>query len=61
VEEALRLGGSMVHHHGIGKYRTAWSREEHGSAYPLLEGLKRTFDPKGIMNRGTIFALEEGL
>ncbi len=22
VEEALRLGGSMVHHHGIGKYRT---------------------------------------
>ena len=24
VEEALRLGGSMVHHHGIGKYRTAW-------------------------------------
>lgn len=61
VEEALRLGGSMVHHHGIGKYRTAWTREEHGSAYPLLEGLKRAFDPKGIMNRGTIFALEEGL
>ena len=24
VEEALRLGGSMVHHHGIGKYRTPW-------------------------------------
>ena len=22
VEEALRVGGSMVHHHGIGKYRT---------------------------------------
>ena len=21
VEEALRAGGSMVHHHGIGKYR----------------------------------------
>ena len=55
VEEALRLGGSMVHHHGIGKYRTPWTLEEHGSAYPLLEGLKREFDPNGIMNRGTIY------
>ncbi|MEO5834718.1 MAG: FAD-binding oxidoreductase, partial [Nakamurella sp.] len=32
VEEALRVGGSMVHHHGVGKYRTPWVREEHGSA-----------------------------
>lgn len=58
VEEALRLGGSMVHHHGIGKYRTPWTREEHGSAYPILEGLKRQFDPNGIMNAGTIYPLE---
>ena len=36
VEEALRLGGSMVHHHGIGKYRTPWTHEEHGTADPLL-------------------------
>jgi alkyldihydroxyacetonephosphate synthase len=59
VEEALRLGGSMVHHHGIGKYRTAWTREEHGSAYHLLEVLKRGFDPNSIMNAGTIFPLEQ--
>lgn len=58
VEEALRLGGSMVHHHGIGKYRTPWTRQEHGTAYPLLEGLKRVFDPNGIMNAGTVFPLE---
>jgi alkyldihydroxyacetonephosphate synthase len=45
----------MVHHHGIGKYRTPWTREEHGSAYHLLEVLKRGFDPNGIMNAGTIF------
>lgn len=55
VEEALRLGGSMVHHHGIGKYRTPWTLEEHGTAYPMLETLKRGFDPNGIMNHGTIF------
>ncbi|HTX27815.1 MAG TPA: FAD-binding oxidoreductase [Streptosporangiaceae bacterium] len=58
VEEALRLGGSMVHHHGIGKYRTAWVRQEHGSAYYLLSTLKQAFDPHGVMNAGTIFPIE---
>ena len=57
VEEALRVGGSMVHHHGIGKYRTEWTEEEHGSAYPILAGLKQAFDPRGTMNAGTIFPL----
>jgi alkyldihydroxyacetonephosphate synthase len=59
VEESLRLGGSMVHHHGVGKYRTPWVHEEHGSAYFILEGLKRAFDPAGIMNAGTIYPLDE--
>jgi alkyldihydroxyacetonephosphate synthase len=60
VEEALRMGGSMVHHHGIGKYRTPWVREEHGSAFYLLSTLKHAFDPSGVMNAGTIFPLEPG-
>jgi alkyldihydroxyacetonephosphate synthase len=55
VEEALRVGGSMVHHHGIGKYRAAWTAQEHGTAYPLLTRLKSALDPNGTMNRGTIF------
>jgi alkyldihydroxyacetonephosphate synthase len=58
VEEALRLGGSMVHHHGIGKYRTPWVKQEHGSAYYLLSTLKQAFDPRGVMNAGTIIPLE---
>ena len=58
VTETLRLGGSMVHHHGIGKYRTPWVRHEHGSAYYLLSTLKHAFDPEGVMNAGTIFPLE---
>ncbi|HXO24947.1 MAG TPA: FAD-binding oxidoreductase [Streptosporangiaceae bacterium] len=58
VTEALRLGGSMVHHHGIGKYRTPWVMAEHGSAYYLLSTLKHAFDPRGVMNAGTIFPLE---
>jgi alkyldihydroxyacetonephosphate synthase len=58
VEEALKAGGSMVHHHGIGKYRTPWVRQEHGSAYYLLSTLKHAFDPNGVMNAGTIIPLE---
>jgi alkyldihydroxyacetonephosphate synthase len=55
VEEALRHGGSMVHHHGIGKYRTHWTEQEHGSAYYMLRRLKDAFDPNGVMNAGTIY------
>ena len=58
VEEAMRYGGSMVHHHGIGKARAMYTKREHDSAYTLLEGLKKQFDPNDIMNRGTIFYSE---
>ena len=58
VEEALRVGGSMVHHHGVGKHRTPWIREEHGSSYALLAGLKRAFDPHNVMNPGSVFPVD---
>ncbi len=61
VEETLRLGGSMCHHHGIGKYRSEWTTAEHGSAYYMLEKLKTAFDPNGIMNWGAIYPQEEGM
>jgi alkyldihydroxyacetonephosphate synthase len=53
-EETLRFGGSIVHHHGIGKARAPWVREEYGTSYPMLEALKHAFDPNGVMNIGTI-------
>lgn len=61
VEETLKMGGSMCHHHGIGKYRNEWAKEEHGSAFYMLEKLKEVFDPNGIMNYGTIFPQEEAI
>ena len=48
----------MVHHHGVGKYRTPWVQEEHGSAYQLLAGLKRAFDPHNVMNPGSVYPLD---
>jgi len=53
-EETLKRGGSIVHHHGIGKARTPWVKEEYGSSYYILETLKHAYDPHGIMNKGTI-------
>ena len=61
VEETLKAGGSMCHHHGIGKYRSEWTKDEHGSAYYMLDKLKQAFDPNGIMNYGTIFPQEDGM
>lgn len=59
-EETLRHGGSIVHHHGVGKHRTAWIEAEHGSAWPVLRRLKDAFDPNGVMNAGTLWPLDGG-
>ncbi|NDI79070.1 FAD-binding protein [Psychrilyobacter piezotolerans] len=61
IEETLKLGGSMCHHHGIGKYRSQWAKDEHLSAFYMLEKLKDVFDPKGIMNYGTIYPKADGI
>jgi len=56
MEETLKRGGSIAHHHGAGKYRTPWMPQEHGSSYPLLRQLKRALDPNGILNKGVLLA-----
>ncbi|MDR1953443.1 MAG: FAD-binding oxidoreductase [Clostridiales Family XIII bacterium] len=52
MEETLKYGGSICHHHGVGKYRTPYMPAEHGTSYPMMETLKKAFDPKNIMNTG---------
>ena len=58
VEETIKRGGSMRHHHGVGKHRTPWVKQEYGSSYYILEQLKKAYDPNGIMNAGTIYPLD---
>lgn len=54
-EEVLkRPTGGVVHHHGMGKERVIFADREHGSSYSLIKDLKATFDPNGIMNKGTL-------
>jgi FAD/FMN-containing dehydrogenase len=54
MEETLKRGGSIAHHHGSGKYRTRWMPKEHGSSYSLLRKLKVALDPNRILNKGVL-------
>lgn len=56
-QETLRFGGSIVHHHGIGKARAKWVHEEYGSSFFMLDTVKKAFDPHGVMNMGTIIPI----
>jgi alkyldihydroxyacetonephosphate synthase len=50
----LAHGGALSHHHGIGLHRGRFMEEALGSAFPTLVALKRTLDPKGILNPGKL-------
>ena len=54
MEATLAAGGSISHHHGIGRMRVPWIARELGSAYPVLQALKRALDPDGLMNPGVL-------
>ncbi len=56
-EETVRFGGSIAHHHGLGKARAHYVYEEYGSSFYMLDTLKKAFDPNGIMNMGTLIPL----
>jgi alkyldihydroxyacetonephosphate synthase len=52
----IDAGGNLSHHHGIGLDHAPYLREALGDeAWRLLREVKRTLDPKGIMNPGTMF------
>lgn len=58
VEETLKHQGSISHHHGIGKARAPYIKQEYGSSYPLLKKLFLCFDPQNTMNAGNIIPLQ---
>jgi alkyldihydroxyacetonephosphate synthase len=55
TDAILAAGGTLTHHHGIGRDHAPWLREEMGPlGVESLEALKHTFDPTGIMNPGVL-------
>ena len=53
---ALSLGGTITGEHGVGLAKRAYLKQQLGEgSYRLLEMVKRTLDPEGILNPGKIF------
>ena len=54
TREVLALGGALSHHHGVGHNRARFVPEALGSAFSVLQDVKRLLDPLNIMNPGVL-------
>lgn len=53
LDTFLEFGGTLSHHHGIGRAFSSWLPQEIGNeGVKLLKNIKKTLDPMGIMNPG---------
>ena len=50
VRAAMQNGGVINDHHGIGLKLSRLMKEQYGPAMQVMEGLKKSLDPNGIMN-----------
>ncbi len=58
VQRALRLGGTCTGEHGIGLHKMGYLIDEAGPvAVEMMKSIKRTLDPRNIMNPGKVLAL----
>ena len=58
-EKAMRVcldhGGAISHHHGIGRLKARWLKEELGeSGWNVLTAVKKALDGNGILNPGNL-------
>ncbi|RYE91516.1 MAG: FAD-binding oxidoreductase, partial [Myxococcales bacterium] len=52
LRAALEAGGTLSHHHGIGRSKAPRLGAELGAGIDVVRGLMRAFDPGGLMNPG---------
>jgi D-lactate dehydrogenase (cytochrome) len=58
VRRALRLNGTCTGEHGIGLHKMGYLVDETSpAALAMMKSIKRTLDPKNIMNPGKVLAL----
>lgn len=55
MEATLANSGTISHHHGVGKVRMPWVKQEHALSYEVLLKVKRALDPDNVLNPGTLF------
>lgn len=57
---AIDMAGTTTGEHGVGYVRAKYAPLEHGAAVEVMAAIKKTLDPKGIMNPQKVFLPEEG-
>jgi len=58
VKRALAMGGTCTGEHGVGQKKIKYLEQEHGAeALAVMRTLKRSLDPRNILNPGKIIAL----
>ena len=54
-ETFLKLGGTITHHHAVGRYHKEWYLRQRPESFGrVLESAKRVLDPAGILNPGVL-------
>ena len=60
VDTIVENGGSLSHHHGVGRVLAPWMESHLGeSSMKALKAIKRHFDPENIMNPGGTLGLTQ--
>ena len=54
MRTCLDAGGSISHHHGIGRVKARWLEEELGGWMDVLRAVKAAVDPHRVMNPGAL-------
>ncbi len=59
IDQIVKHGGSLSHHHGVGKMLAPWMESHLGPMQmDVLRTLKRHFDPHNVMNPGGTLGLD---
>ncbi len=58
MDAAIAAGGTLSHHHGVGRSKAPRLGAELGFGVPVIHALRRVFDPRGIMNPGNLLPRE---
>jgi alkyldihydroxyacetonephosphate synthase len=53
-EAAIQAGGTLAHHHGVGRSKAPRLGAELGAGVDVVRALQRAFDPQGILNPGNL-------
>ncbi len=60
LKAAVDAGGTLAHHHGVGRSKAPRLPQELGTGIDVVKSLMRAFDPDGILNPGNLVPPEAG-